>query len=354
MPLPFLVVTRLGVGIHNETWFDSVLGLFEAITFPSLVALPGADFTALIVVDSGMPASARSRLSGIIRERDNFHVVAVDLTAMQSVRQGCFDYIWDACQDYLLTQRVITNPFDYVITSVLDAGDAWHRSTVALVRNQIDAELPEFLASEHQNLTWSKHSGGLYFSFPDGLEWYVQPDIVLPVHLPYHGSSAFVAARFSSGISAAACRHSVWPSYCNALSLKSIVPEACKPMWVYGRHDRAEVSWEAPDILSDPKVAQLLSQEFGIDFDKVAEWRKNHAPPLGADNNLRTHKGMPSAEQLDCGLRISTLGRQIAALECQLKAGALDSEGEELLARQRSVRIQLERLYRERARSNFG
>jgi hypothetical protein len=39
---PHFVVTRLGIGVHNEDWLHSALGLFEAITFPSLCAvLPG-------------------------------------------------------------------------------------------------------------------------------------------------------------------------------------------------------------------------------------------------------------------------------------------------------------------------
>ena len=140
------IVTRIGIGIQNENWYSSILSLFEAITFPCLRAQTSTNFQSLLVVDKNIPASAKSRLSTIINGHTNFHVVPIDLTALWMVRQGCFDYVWDCCQDYLLAHRIITDPFEYIITSVLDADDAWHRGTVAFVQERVLAEMPEFLA----------------------------------------------------------------------------------------------------------------------------------------------------------------------------------------------------------------
>jgi hypothetical protein len=289
----------------------------------------------------------------LIAGHGNFHVVPIDLTGMQYVRQGCFDYVWNCCQEFLLGRRLITDPFAYIITSVLDGDDAWHRGTVALVRDQAVAEMPEMLAAEARNFTWIRHTGGMYLSFPDGLEWYAHPDVVVPMHRPFHSMSTFVAARFSSGISACSSRHSAWPSYANVLAFKSITPEASRPMWVYVRHDRTEVPWDIPVRLSDPDSAKILHEQFGINFEKVENWRRNHLPKNGADAG-GNHSGMWGTEQLDCYFRISALNRQIAVLEREAELSRLDEDGLALLARQNALRAELQHLFNIQANANFG
>ena len=57
--LPHFVITRLGIGINNDDWFQSALGLFEAVTLPSLCAQSSTDFTALLIVGHDMPPATR-------------------------------------------------------------------------------------------------------------------------------------------------------------------------------------------------------------------------------------------------------------------------------------------------------
>jgi hypothetical protein len=52
-----------------------------------------------------MPSGARARPDAIVGNRKNFHIVPIDMLDMRQVRQGCFDYVWDCCQDYLLAGR---------------------------------------------------------------------------------------------------------------------------------------------------------------------------------------------------------------------------------------------------------
>src|SRR5580704_3707159 len=100
--LKHFVVMRLGLGIYHLPWYESRLGLFEAVTFPSLRSQTNQGFTALIVVDRNIPGPALIRLRDILAGAQNFHIVALDLTNLRQVRHGCWDFVWDHCQDYLI------------------------------------------------------------------------------------------------------------------------------------------------------------------------------------------------------------------------------------------------------------
>jgi len=353
--LHHFIVTRIGIGIHNENWYRGALSLFEAITFPSLCAQTCSNFTCLLIVDRDIPANAKMRLDAIVNGHRNFHLVPIDLTVMQQVHQGCFDYIWDRCQDYLLARRMIVDPFEYIITSVLDADDAWHVETVDLVQKRMAEEMPAFLASERRNMTWTRHTGGACLTFANGLRWYAHSDVVVPLHRSFGGLFVFVAARLSSGISACSSRHTQWASYCNVVDFKDIKCDQATPMWVYVRHDRSEVAWDVKDNTSDSKSVRHLHSDFGIDFDKMQRWRENHElRTIGMDGNApRSHAGMAGTEQLDCYFRITALNRQIAILERDAGAAGANGSSDQLLASQRRARDELVRRYQEQAQSHF-
>lgn len=351
--LPHFVVTRLGIGIHNEEWFRSALGLFEAATFPSLCAQSCADFTSLLIVGHDMPRDALLRLRGIVGDHPNFHIVPIDLLNMYQVRQGCFDYVWERCQEYLLAKRLITDPFGYITTSVLDADDAWHRDIVALVRERSAAALPDLLAEERNDRHWCRHTGGMCVTFPDGLRWFAHPDVVIPLHRPFIGMSIFVTTRFSSGISACSSRHLAWPAYCEVLGFKVVTAEAGKPSWVNIRHDYTEVPWDAQGLRSDPKSNELLHAEFGVDFAKMNEWRASRSAHADDPSVPLSHGGIWAMEQLDCYFRITALNRQIAALEREAASGDLDEAGLALLQSQRTLRETLQNVYRDQALSIY-
>ena len=90
---------------------------------------PTRAFIALIVVDQQIPKPALSRLRDIIANAPNLHIVELDLTNLQQVRHGSWDFVWDHCQDYIIEQNLLSDPFEYIITSILDDDDAWHRGT---------------------------------------------------------------------------------------------------------------------------------------------------------------------------------------------------------------------------------
>lgn len=354
--LPHFVVTRLGIGIHSESWYESAIPLFEAVTFASLEAQTSQDFTSLIIVDHEMPMSARAHLTRIVDGRRNFHIVPIDLTRMSQVRQGCFDYVWDCCQDYLLQHGLITDPFAYVITSVLDGDDAWHRETVAAVGAQLSSQVPRFLLEEKSRPTWIRHTCGMSLTYVHGLQWFAREDVVEQLYHQCHSMSVFLVARFSAGISACSSRHAKWPSYCDVLAFDfKEVSSPAHPKWVYVRHDRSEIGWDAQGRKTDhPSSVERLHADFGIDFDKVAQWRSTMRPSGTSRSGVpANHAGMIGTEQLDCYFRITALNRQIECLERGAAGAGHDAGRQPLLASQRAKREELLSVYRRQALSLF-
>ena len=173
--LAHFVVTRFGIGIHNESWYDAALGLFEAVTYPSLRAQTSQEFTWLIVVDRHIPEPAFRRLRAITGGSGNIHVVPLDLTNIDHVRHGCFDHVWRCCQDYIIERRLLTEPFDYVLTSTIDGDDAWHRDMVKLARQQSTPELARLVADKSTRSAVLRHTCGQVLTFPRGWNGSLSP-----------------------------------------------------------------------------------------------------------------------------------------------------------------------------------
>src|SRR5436305_5582431 len=98
--LRHFVVTRIGLGIYDEARLTKMIDLFEAVTFSSLANQRSREFLDLIVIDAHMPSAPRSRLEKLLDGRTNFFTVPIDVTRLIQVHIGCFDWVWDHCQDF--------------------------------------------------------------------------------------------------------------------------------------------------------------------------------------------------------------------------------------------------------------
>lgn len=343
--LKHFVVTRLGLGVYSVPWYESTLGLFEAITYPSLRAQTSQEFTSLIVVDQQMPEPALRRLRATVGGTKNFHIVPLDLTNLRHVRHGCFDHVWDRCLDYIIEQRLLTDPSEYILTSHLDADDAWRRDVVELANEQSMSEPARLSANESGRSAIVRHTCGQVLTFPLGLRWFAQPDIVQPFHHEFLGMAVFVLARASGGISVLSSRHSAWPAMAHALMFEVKQAQIDCPMWVYVRHNRSQIDWKIEVATSDPASAESLRGQFGIDFARIEAWRANDAMRSAKGEPLR-HPGLSSREQHDCFFRLAALNRQIALLKRKERENGLDDDDELLLLQQREARLKLlERLH---------
>jgi hypothetical protein len=309
------VVTRLGLCVYSEQWFARMIDLFESVTLSSLARQTSAKFIWLIVIDADMPPNARRRIEGLLRPYPNCHLVAIDVTRLMHVRQGCFDWVWDHCQDFLLEAGLVDDPCDYIITSVIDADDAWHREMISTVNDFLSERLPHACVGEEKRGTWLRHTSGIAATFPRGYTWFIAANALEPTETPFMSMAVFVAARFSSGISACSSRHLGWPSYCDVLAFEVATIERAQPMWVYVRHDRSTQPWDASALVVESSANERLYQEFGIDRDKVVRWRAQYYPGFKVQAFPALHAGCDASARYDLVFRIAALNRQIEALK---------------------------------------
>jgi Putative rhamnosyl transferase len=314
--LKHIVVTRLGLCVYSEHWFESNIDLFEAVTLASLVRQSSTEFIWLIVIDAEIPPKARDRLERLLASYPNFHLVPIDVTQLLHVRQGCFDWVWDRCQDFILECGLLQDPYDYIVTSLIDADDAWHQDVISTINRFMSERLPHARVGEESRGTWLRHTSGIAATLPCGYAWFVHTDALARLQFPFMSMAVFVAARFSSAISACSSRHRSWPSYCDVLAFEVAEVEPDRPMWIYARHHLTTQPWDARAATPrEPSSRDILCQDFGIDAHGVEQWREKHYQRLGRDDVLTVHQGRDASAQYDRVFKISALNRQIKALK---------------------------------------
>jgi Putative rhamnosyl transferase len=305
------VITRIGLGIYDKDRLNKMIDLFAAVTLPSIKTQTSQEFVWLIVVDAACPLACKNKILSLIAGSKSYHCVPVDLTNVFNVRLGCFDWVWDRCQAFILENYLINGPEEYVITSIIDADDAWNRETTATVDRIVVNKMPEVFEKIDSRGTWLRHSVGLTITFPAGYVWFISARKFLPLMNEFRSMSVFVVARFSSGISVCSCRHSRWREYSEILDFEIISELSKEPMWIYSRHDETVGSWNARQGLLMPKsFDNRLENMFGIERKKVERWLLDYPPKEVTE--MQTNFG--AALQYDLMFRIAALNRQIQGL----------------------------------------
>ena len=305
--LQHFVVTRLGLCLYDEARLAGMIDLFEAVTLPSLDHQSSKAFTWLIVIDAEMPLTARRRIESALRPFPNHQLVSIDVTRLVRVRQGCFDWVWDRCQDVVLENGLLTDPSEYITTSVIDADDAWHGDVIATVNRFMSERLPQVRVGEKDRGTWLQHTAGIAATFPHGYRWFIEANAIEPFHHPFMSMGVFVTARFSSGISACSSRHRAWPSYCDVLAFEVAELERDRPMWIYARHHLTTRPWDTGGAAPiDASMSDVLTSSFGIDRSRVQRWR---------DQSPANQTAYSASDQYDRVFTITALNRQIEALK---------------------------------------
>lgn len=65
--VPIVAVTRCGIGIYDQKWWESRLELLKAITFPSLTRFEDLNFTWYILLDSAVPNNVYTALQELVQ-----------------------------------------------------------------------------------------------------------------------------------------------------------------------------------------------------------------------------------------------------------------------------------------------
>jgi Putative rhamnosyl transferase len=332
------VITRIGLGIYNETKLKKMIDLFEAVTLSSLANQTSQEFISLITIDAHMPAAARGRIEELLDARANCFLVPIDLTSLVPVRVGCFDWVWDRCQDFILERGLIDDPYDYIISSILDADDAWRRDVVSSINRLFSQHASKMHSMENDRTTWIRHSSGMAVTFPRGYQWYIAANKLEVLTMEFHSMAVFVAARFSSGVSACSSRHSQWREYAKVLDFDVGIEESDRPMWVYARHNEGVVPWMILQGMHiDADLKHELFNDFGIDMERVQQWCLTY--PASSKSAYLGQR--VTGAQYDRIFRIAGLNRKLRALKQRLDLGISDCH---------SVTEEIERCEAERGR----
>ncbi|TSJ70421.1 hypothetical protein FPH17_11265 [Corynebacterium godavarianum] len=91
--VPIVAVTRCGIGIYDQKWWESRLELLKAITFPSLTRFGDLDFTWYILLDSAVPNNVYTELQKLVQESGCSFVRFSFVENPAFVREGVFNAV---------------------------------------------------------------------------------------------------------------------------------------------------------------------------------------------------------------------------------------------------------------------
>lgn len=304
------VITRIGIGIYDNLRLRKMIDLFSIVTLPSLANQYSKNFYSLIIIDSNIPEECLDYLKSILANLNNIHLVSIDVTNLTRVQSGCFDWIWDKCQDFIIENNFLDNLNEYIITSILDADDAWHQSVVASIEDLALNSLESLEKSEVSRTTWIRHSSGLLLTIPAGYALYPHTNKYEIMDFPFHSMAIFVVTRFSSGISACSSRHSKWPSFAEVAGFEVAIWSKAPPMWIYSRHNEGVMPWnESNGIYIDDEMKNELKLLFGIDMNMLSNWNNNYAL-----EHINQYTGQKAAETYNLISKITYLNKAISSL----------------------------------------
>ncbi len=333
------VLARIGLGCFNEHWYRRAVDVFESVTFSSLASQDSQDFRFLIVIDAAMQDTPRRQLESIVAGQPNFYLVDIDVTRLTSMRLGGHDWIYQPCREFMIRHGLITDPSEYIVTSAIDADDAWRRDHVSLVNTIMAGNVDRLRNSEEtRNKSHVRHSAGLGLTFPTGLKWFPYTNHAVPMQESFTSMSVSVLARFSSGVSAWSSRHMMWPQLLEILSFERMDHATKNPMWLHVRHDLTTRPWDIRHLGRKNEIARAdVQRAFGLNlekFDRCYSFRDLADP--------KQHEWRPSMYQYARIFKLSGLNYQIECLEKEQAARPVRADKlTHLIERQKAERDSL-------------
>lgn len=296
-----IIVTRYGIGIASEKWYECKIDLFKSVTLPSIASQARDNLFWMIAIDSSIPSKALKELRAAVEAYSFIHLVAVDPLEQQHMLHGGFTNIYERCQDYLLGNGLIEDPSEHIITSLIDDDDAWHRRVIECIDRHVEANAERLLATEGDSKRGYllRHSTGMFMTFEHGILWDIANGLYDVVQQPSQSMSVFIFARFSSNVSVCTVRHGSWPTYTNSVGFETHVigGQNTEPMWIYVRHPRtiSQIAGPTSGYEVTNEVLQRFASDFSIDAkmfcefietSKRAEMRASGAPTTKNSNYL--------------------------------------------------------------------
>lgn len=262
-----IVCTRFGLRVRDRDWLQHRLDLIASITAPSLMAQDDQRFHWVVLVDDGLPADIRERLTDILAPFGSQAFLSKRPNhGPGSLIEVARDRLGLANDQVLLTGR-------------LDDDDAWSVSMVGAVRRHTCSWLER-----------SRRAPGLTFTFQDGLEWVmyemvdverlmesgerlVHPPSIRHYSLPFIGTSVFVCCPLSEGGTSMSGSHARVAQRLGASKgFETEILPTSQPMWLCCRHKQAGSTIRKARGEELQLSLRDLARDFGLDQAKVQRY----------------------------------------------------------------------------------
>jgi hypothetical protein len=248
------------------------------------------------------------------KHKEGFNISSIMSPLEQAWVINCCDPLFLLkCQNFIIKSNLLEDLNDYILTSVLDADDAWHHQLTSSIEKIASNNILSIVEAERTATTWTGHSSGMVITIPNGYAFFAHAQNIGRMHYKFHSMAVFVTSRFSSGISVCSSRHSQWESFSKVVDFKIAVWSDTPPMWIYTRHDEGVVPWDSSKgkTINDDDE-KMLTNIFGINFNHIKTWNTVYNKTL-----TESYKGKSAREQYNLIFKISIINRAIKILSAE-------------------------------------
>lgn len=207
------VITRFGLGISDESWYEYRISLFKSVTFNSLKSQTNKNFTWIILVDPLISESANAQLAQCKAEFPQIEIVTF---------APLEDLVWDVVPRKMILEYCSD---EWILTTRIDDDDAWRRDYVEKLQKYAN-----------ENLGEEKGAG---IEFPEGWEIDISGKTVAHLRYHFHSMGYSILTRRNELYTVYDGSHSDMAKNLEQRGYKLIVAENSEKMWLYIRHRQA-------------------------------------------------------------------------------------------------------------------
>lgn len=233
--MEFVILTRFGLYVNDEEWYREQLRVFKKYALSSLSEQEDLDFHWIVAIDEHAPKDVIESLNSCL-EHFPFKSHLVIYKRREDGRTpkiGGTEWIYDEALDKIGRKNIFKHGSDFHITGMIDADDAWHKSTVKKVKSILKDKVEGIERNERHRGYLVSPSGGAVLTFRHGYYYYEDKNKLQPVLKNFQSMSVFVLSRVLSGISCHSSRHLFWAHFDKVVGFEKLIFETERPMWIY-------------------------------------------------------------------------------------------------------------------------
>ena len=304
------IISRFGIGIFDEAWFEHRFALFRALTLPSLLSQTSRDYVWLICVDRDMPELPALRLRELLQGVDN----AVTLRMTGFDIRACVKYLRRQCRAREAT---------HVATTRLDDDDAIHCGFVARVHD----------LCQRMNES-GKLSEGAVLSFQCGYQLNLVDGTVCRSEKknPSPGMTLVAAKALEASVYSA--NHTLIDQYAAKQGFDYVPVLHGEPMWIYTRHRQTDS--KSPQSEAKPQVwslhdvgAERALASFATDLDACRLYHREQSKYAFFQSQRLVGRQSDVAARIRA-LRTRSQGDESAAKDLEVLERAYRAAGSDL------------------------